>query len=48
MTPITIRKNVATKSDSDLVNEIQVSDTDSNMTIGEDDKSIGGEVSQRY
>ena len=34
-----IKKNDITKPDS--VNEIQVSDTDSGLTIGEDDDSVG-------
>ena len=35
------KKKVTTKPDSNLVNEIQVSDTDSNMAIGEDDDFVG-------
>ena len=32
---------MTTKPDSDWVNEIQASDTDSSMTIGEDYDSVG-------
>ena len=37
----TNKKNVTIKSGSYLVNEIQVSDTDSSMTIGEEDDTVG-------
>ena len=41
MMSITIRKNVTTKPDSDLVNEIHVRNTHSSVTIGEDNDSVG-------
>ena len=34
------KKDEITKPDSDLVNEIQISDTDSSLTTGENDDSV--------